>query len=44
MRGVHPKVVQSVMRHSTIKLTFDTYEHLMPGETEGAVDSLCEFL
>ena len=27
---VYPKVVQTVMRHSTITLTMDTYGHLFP--------------
>lgn len=30
--GAHPKAVQSVMRHSTITLTMDTYGHLFPGQ------------
>src|SRR3954467_13926408 len=32
MRGVQPKVVQQVMRHSSITLTYDTYGHLFPGQ------------
>lgn len=35
--GVGPKVIQSVMRHSTISLTLDTYGHLMPGAEKDAV-------
>ena len=38
--GVHPKVIQSVMRHGTITLTMDRYMHLFPGEDEGAVDNI----
>ena len=35
--GAHLKTVQSVMRHSTITLTMDTYGHLFPGaEAEAA--------
>lgn len=34
--GEHPKTVQTVMRHSTITLTMDTYGHLFPGQTEQA--------
>ena len=30
--GAHPNVVKSVMRHSSITLTMDTYGHLFPGE------------
>jgi len=36
-QGVHPKVVQSVMRHSSITLTMDTYGHLFPGQESDAV-------
>ena len=44
MAGTHPKVVQSVMRHSSITLTMDTYGHLFPGQEADAVDSLNSFL
>jgi integrase len=30
-RGVHPKVVQDLLGHSTISLTLDTYRHVAPG-------------
>ncbi len=43
MAGEHPKVVQTIMRHSTISLTMDTYGHLFPGQASGAVDSLAQF-
>ncbi len=36
--GVSPKVVQKVMRHSTIVLTLDTYGHLLPDSEQDAVD------
>jgi integrase len=29
-RGVHPKVVQELLGHSTISLTLDTYSHVSP--------------
>lgn len=32
MANAHPKAIQSVMRHSTITLTMDTYGHLFPGQ------------
>ncbi len=38
IRGVAPKVIQSVMRHSTIKLTLDTYGHLIDGAESKAVE------
>ena len=37
VRGVQPKVIQSVMRHSTITLTLDTYGHLIEGAEAAAV-------
>ena len=37
MTGAHPKAVQSVMRHSTITLTMDTYGHLFPGQEADTV-------
>ncbi len=37
MRGVQPKVIQSVMRHSSINLTLDTYGHLIDGAEAAAV-------
>jgi integrase len=30
-RGVHPKIVQEMLGHSTISLTLDTYSHVAPG-------------
>ena len=38
--GADPKTVQSVMRHSTIKLTLDTYGHLFPGSEANAVATI----
>lgn len=37
MRGVQAKVIQSVMRHSSITLTFDTYGHLIAGAEAAAI-------
>jgi integrase len=34
--GVAPKAIQSLMRHSSITLTLDTYGHLMPGDIQQA--------
>jgi len=44
MTGAHRKTVQTIMRHSTITLTMDTYGHLFPGQEAGAVASMCEML
>jgi integrase len=34
--GATPKVLQEMMGHSTITITYDTYGHLMPNEARGA--------
>ena len=34
------KTVQEVLGHSTIRLTADTYGHLMPGDDERAADAM----
>ncbi len=43
MTGAHPKTVQTVMRHSTITLTMDTYGHLFPGQEAEAVARVQQF-
>ena len=40
LKGVYPKVIQEVMRHSSFQLTFDTYGHFFPGH---AADSIQHF-
>lgn len=40
--GANPKVIQTIMGHATIQMTFDQYGHLMPGglgEAVAAVDA-----
>lgn len=38
-RGVHPKVVQEMLGHSTITLTLDTYSHFIPGlDVQAAIE------
>ncbi|NQU22273.1 MAG: tyrosine-type recombinase/integrase [Candidatus Nealsonbacteria bacterium] len=44
MTGAHPKTVQTVMRHSSITLTMDTYGHLFPGQEADAISKLPEML
>ena len=34
--GVHPKVVQERLEHSTITITLDLYSHVAPGKQEDA--------
>jgi integrase len=38
--GVHPKVVQERLGHSTISVTMDTYSHVMPTLQRDAADRL----
>ena len=40
LAGVQPKVIQTIMRHSTITLTMDTYGHLFPGQEADAAARL----
>ncbi len=39
-RGVHPKVVQERLGHSSITMTLDLYSHMVPGLQEAAARSL----
>lgn len=46
-RGMNPKQVQTLMGHSSIKITYDLYGHLFPDETDTAaqVDAMAaEFM
>lgn len=38
--GVHPKVVQERLGHSSIKITLDTYSHVLPNMQQEAADKL----
>ena len=43
--GVHPKVVQELLRHSQISVTLDTYSHVLPNlqrEAMAKMDRLLE--
>jgi len=42
IRGTQPKVIQSVMRHSTITLTLDTYGHLLEGSQAAAISQAAD--
>ena len=35
-QGIHPKIVQERLGHSTIAITLDTYSHVSPGLQEAA--------
>ncbi len=41
--GVHPKIAQSIMRHSDINLTMSRYTHIFQGQESQAVESLPDF-
>lgn len=44
-KGVHPKIVQELLGHSSISITLDTYSHVLPnmqGEAVKAMDSFFE--
>lgn len=43
-QGVHPKIVQERLGHSTIAMTLDTYSHVMPGMQRQAALALEERL
>jgi integrase len=38
--GVHPKVVQELLGHSSITMTMDTYSHLLPSMQKEAMDGM----
>lgn len=38
--GVHPKVVQELLGHSTIAMTMDTYSHLLPSLQRDAMNGM----
>lgn len=44
IENVNAKVIQSVMRHSSITLTLDTYGHLLPGAEQDAAAILSVLL
>jgi integrase len=37
-QGVHPKIVQERLGHSSIQITLDTYSHIMPGLQRAAAE------
>ena len=41
--GTSIKVVQKIMRHSSIQMTLDVYGHLLPGEEKCAIDATEKF-
>jgi integrase len=43
-RGIHPKIVQELLGHSTIAITLDTYSHVLPGMGDAAAGAMDEAL
>lgn len=43
-QGVHPKIVQERLGHSTIAMTLDTYSHVAPGLQEAAAAAFDKML
>lgn len=43
VRGVHPKVVQDLLGHSTIAITLDTYSHVLPSLARDASQYMEDF-
>lgn len=42
--GIHPKIVQERLGHSSISITLDTYSHMMPGSQQEAAARFEEVL
>ena len=42
--GIHPKVVSERLGHSSIRITLDTYSHMLPGLQEAAAQRFDDFL
>ncbi|MFC1869870.1 tyrosine-type recombinase/integrase [Chloroflexota bacterium] len=43
-QGIHPKIVQERLGHSTIAMTLDTYSHVAPGLQQAAAESFDRLL
>ena len=39
-KGVHPKIVQELLGHSSISITLDTYSHVLPNMQEKVVQAM----
>ena len=40
MAGKHPKYVQELLGHASIKITLDTYSHVLPGMGNQAANAM----
>jgi len=43
-QGIHPKIVQERLGHSSIQLTLDTYSHVAPGLQQAAAKRFDEVM
>jgi integrase len=43
-KGIHPKIVQELLGHSTISSTLDTYSHMLPNMQKEAVRAMEDML
>jgi integrase len=43
-KGVHPKLVQELLGHSSIEITLDTYSHVLPNMGDRAADAMDDTL
>jgi integrase len=43
-QGIHPKIVQERLGHSSIAITLDTYSHVTPGLQEAAAKRFDEVI
>jgi integrase len=39
-KGIHPKIVSEMLRHSSIAITLDTYSHVIPSLGEVAASAM----
>ena len=39
-KGIHPKIVQEMLGHSSITITLDLYSHVLPDMQQEAVSAM----
>jgi integrase len=44
LKGVHPKLVQELLGHSSIEMTLDTYSHVLPNMGDAAAGAMDDTL
>ena len=43
-QGIHPKIVQERLGHSSIQITIDTYSHVAPGLQQAAANKFDDIM